>query len=140
MQWYSLVATALGAIIAFSGSTLSELLRSHRDERRSQTQTKHQVAIDFILAANRAHGRLRQIARQGMNEPERQKAAREAVGKSGLYDAREHMLISAPPSMALATEKAFFSVMAVRDAVISDSQLDSSASLKAKQDAARPRP
>jgi hypothetical protein len=69
-----------------------------------------------------------------MNESERQKAAREAAGNSGLYDAREHMLISAPPSMALATEKAFFSVMSVRDAVISNSHLDSPAFLKAKQD------
>jgi hypothetical protein len=133
MQWTSLVATALGAIIAFSGSTLAEFIRSRRDERRNRTQTKHQVAIDFILAANRAHGLLRRVAWQRMEPSQLEKAARDAVGNSGLYDAREQMLISAPPGMALATEKAFFSIMAIRDTIASSSRLDSPAYRQAQK-------
>lgn len=134
MQWTALAATALGAIIAFSGSVLSEFIRSRREERKSRTQTKHQVAIDFILAANRAHGLLRRVAWQAMEASQLQKAARNAVGNSGLHDAREQVLISAPHGMALATERAFFAVIAIRDAIASGSRLDSPAYRQAKGD------
>ena len=134
MQWYSLVATALGAVIAFSGSALSEVIRSRRDDRRNSVQTKHQAAIEFILSANRAHSRLRLVARNPVEPSQLEEAAREAVGSSGLYDAREHMLISASPGMAFATEKAFFSVMGIRDTIMSNSHLDSPAYLQARKD------
>ena len=115
MGWISLVATALGAIIAFSGSTLSESIKHKREESRGQIQAKHQISTDFILAANSAHSRLREVTSKTLEVSQLPTAARDAVGSSGLYDAREQVLISAPPEMALAAERTFQSVIIIRD-------------------------
>ncbi len=45
---------------------------------------------------------------------------------SGLYAAREQILISASPEVALAAEAAFQSVISIREAVSADGNLDSS--------------
>lgn len=134
VQWSSLIATALGAIIAFSGGTLSEILRSHRDDKKNRTEAKHQIAVDFLLAANRAHGQVSQLARHPIDSPQLPKAARGAVGDSGIYDARERILISAPPTVALAAEKVFASVITFRNVIISDPQEDSPAYREARDD------
>ena len=134
MQWYSLIATALGAIIAFSGSTLTEMLRNRRDERKNRVEAKLQMTVDFMLAANRAHGQASQLTRQAIDSSLLPKLAREAVGNSGLYDAREHILISAPPKVALAAEKVFASVIALRNTVMSDPREDSPAYRRARED------
>ena len=125
MGWISLVATALGAIIAFSGSTLSESIKHKREESRGQIQAKHQISIDFILAANSAHSRLREVTSKTLEVSQLPTAARDAVGSSGIYDAREQVLISAPPEMVLAAERTFQSVIIIRDIVSDGSKLDS---------------
>lgn len=119
------VATALGAIIAFSGSTLSESIKHKREESRGQIQAKHQISIDFILAANSAHSRLREVTSKTLEVSQLPTAARDAVGSSGIYDAREQVLISAPPEMVLAAERTFQSVIIIRDIVSDGSKLDS---------------
>ncbi len=64
MAWFSLVATALGAVIAFSGSTLSDTLRSRRELTRSQLAAQHNMTVDFIMSVNSAHELLRGVANQ----------------------------------------------------------------------------
>jgi hypothetical protein len=126
MAWFSLIATALGAVIAFSGSTLSDGLRSRRELTRSQLEARHQVTVDFIMSINNAHELLRDVASQSIEISELPDAARKAIKDSGLYTTREQMLISVSPEVALAAEAAFHSIIAVRDAVSADGNLDSS--------------
>jgi hypothetical protein len=132
--WISLIATALGALIAFSGSTLSEGLKSRREQARSQLETQRQITVDFILVVDKVHGLLRQVATQSTDISELRTAAREAVGSSGIYGTREQMLISVPPKVAVAAEAAFHALIAIRDAVESGAKLGSSPYKKAYND------
>lgn len=52
--WISLIATALGALIAISGTTLADYMKSRRDEYRDLRQNKQQLSTEFILAATQA--------------------------------------------------------------------------------------
>ena len=124
--WISLIATALGALIAFSGSTLSEGIRSRREQARSQLETQRKMTVDFILAVDNVHSLLRKVATQSMDISQLPTAAREAVGSSGIYGTREQMLTSVPPKIAYAAETAFHALLAIRDVVSSGSTLDSS--------------
>jgi hypothetical protein len=126
MAWFSLIATALGAVIAFSGSTLSDGLRSRRELIRSQLEPQHRTTMDFIMSINNAHELLRDAAGQSVEASELSAAAREAIKDSGLYATREQMLISVSPEVALAAESAFHSIIAIRDAVSAGGTLDSS--------------
>jgi hypothetical protein len=125
--WIPLIATGLGGLIAISSAALSDFLKNRRDERNAQRQSKEQLSIQFILAANRATGLLRRVTSRGLDLAALPVAAREAVGDSGLYDARELVLLSAPKNLAAAAEKAFHPVLAIRDAVITGGQPDSPA-------------
>jgi hypothetical protein len=115
--WISLIATALGALIAFSGNTLSEGMKSRREQSRSQLETQRQVTVEFILAADNVHGLLRQVGMQSLEALELRRAAREAVGNSGIYGTREKLLISAPPEVAVAAEAEFHALIGIRDAI-----------------------
>lgn len=123
--WISLIATALGALIAFSGSTLSEGIKSRREQGRSQLEAQRKITVDFILAVDNVHGLLRQVAVQSMDISELRTAAREAVGSSGIYGTREQMLISVSPEVAVAAEATFHALIAIRDAVGSGAKLGS---------------
>jgi hypothetical protein len=126
MAWFSLVATALGAVIAFFGSTLSDGLRSRRELLRSRLDSQHQTTVDFIMSINSAHELLRDAASQSLEISMLQDAARKAVSDSGLYAARERTLISASPTVALAAETSFQAIIAIRDAISAGGKLDSS--------------
>lgn len=115
--WISLIATALGALIAFSGNALAEGMKSRREQARSQLETQRQITVDFILVTNKVHGLLRQVAMQSMEAADLRAAAREALGNSEIYGAREQILISAPPEVAVAAEAEFHALIAIRDAV-----------------------
>lgn len=123
--WVSLIATALGALIAISGTTLADYLKHRRDERKSLRQDKQQLSTDFILAANRATGMLRRAATRDAGGAATEAAARSAVGDSGIYDARERVLLAAPPNLAAGAEKAFQAVRQLRDAVLAGNTADS---------------
>jgi hypothetical protein len=123
--WISLIATALGAVIVIAGNFASDLMRSRREDRKHLTDDKHRQAIEFTLAANNAQGRLRRVPGQGLTGDGLSLAALDAVGNSGVYDARERALLSSPPEMVMAIEVAFREVLAVRDAVAAGSKPDS---------------
>ncbi len=123
--WVPLAATALGALIAISGTTLADFLKNRRDERRDLRQSREQLSADFILAATSATGGLRQAALPAAGETGRAAAARSAVGDSGIYEARERVLLAAPPNLAVAAEKAFQAVVRLRDAVLAGAAPDS---------------
>lgn len=125
MAWFSLVATALGAVIAFSGSSLSDVIKSRRELSRGQLEAQHQMTVDFIMSINNAHELLREVAIQSTEAAELPDATRKAIKDSGLYANREKMLISVAADVALTAEAAFQSLIAIREAVSADGNLDS---------------
>jgi hypothetical protein len=126
LAWISLVATALGAVIAFSGGILTEGVRSRREQARSQLEAQRQLTVNFILATDSAHGLLRNVAADQVEPSQLRDAARKAVGDAGLYASREQMLITVPSEIALAAERTFHSIIEIRDAISHGSKLNES--------------
>jgi hypothetical protein len=82
--------------------------------------------VNFILAMDNAHGLLRNVAAGQVEPSQLRYAARQAVSDAGLYASREQMLVMVPSDIALAAERAFHSVIEIRDAVSHGSKLNES--------------
>lgn len=125
MTWSALVSAAVGAVLALSGSLLVEVRRDRQQRRRDRRTEQRTSVIEFTLALNAALGALRDVARGSAEAGDRVSAAARAVGDSGVYAARENLLISAAPQLLVAAEDAFHRLIGVRDAVRSGEGLDS---------------
>lgn len=81
--------------------------------------------IAFVLALDRAHGGLRGVARTPLQGIPRRDAANRIVDESGLYAARERVLVSCGVEQLAAAEAAFLRLIGIRDAVRSGAELES---------------
>lgn len=123
--WLSLAATIVGALVAISGGILNDFFKTRRDDRKAMSQDKYKITIEFILAANRAVGFLRRVNKNDIEAASLAAVARNAVGNSGLYDAREQVLMSAPHDIAVAAERAFQAIRAIRDIIGGGTEVNS---------------
>jgi hypothetical protein len=98
-----------------------------RDQARNLLEFQRQMTVEFILATDTAHSLLRGVAAQSLESPRLGQETRDAVRESGLYGIRERMLVSVPPEVAYAAEKAFHSIVEIRDAISVTSTFDSPA-------------
>jgi hypothetical protein len=115
--WIPVVAAAVGAVIALAGTLLGGV-RSDRNERRRQLETDRLHAyVELVLALDKAHANLRDVARQGIPDTDRYTAAIQGVDASGLYGTREQLLLSGSPDLVKAAEIAFMRLIEIRNAV-----------------------
>ncbi|MDR7275287.1 hypothetical protein J2S41_002065 [Catenuloplanes atrovinosus] len=119
------MSTAVGAGIAFAGTMVADLGRARGQRRREQELDRWQHGIDFLVALDAAHGLLREVARSRPDPGELPAAVAEAMGESGLYGAREKLLIAGTPQVVRAAEVVVGRLVAIRNAVRSGATLDS---------------
>ena len=117
----SLLAVALGAVIALAATLGAETLRARSEHARVLAQLRYDCYLDFLVAYVRANDALRAICVSGQATPT---AVAEAMRDSGLYVARERLLATGSPAVVLAGEAAFRSVLDMRDAVAHGKVLD----------------
>ncbi|GAA3228388.1 hypothetical protein ACFO1B_21515 [Dactylosporangium siamense] len=127
MTWAALVSAAVGAALALSGSLLVEVRRDRRQAFRERQASRRQASVDFVLALGGALNALRDAARSGADPQTLARDTTSAVGDSGLYAAREHILMSGTPALVTAAEVAFHALIDVRNAVRSGAALTSEA-------------
>lgn len=127
MDWSAFVATAIGAVIALTGTVLADYLRGGRDRRHTDDQLRRSAYVDYLITLSTAHGRLRSLARSGASPAELDRLARESVGEVGVYASRERLLLSAAPQVIGASEVALRRLKDVRNAIASGAGLDSAA-------------
>jgi hypothetical protein len=125
MTWAALVSAAVGAVLALSGSMLVEVRRDRQQRLRDRQTERRRSAVELTLALNAALGALRDVARAGAQPADRAAAVTRAFGDSGLYAAREHLLLSGTPALVAVAEDAFHRIVEVRNAVRSGEGLDS---------------
>ena len=127
MEWLPLVSTALGAVIALSGSLLTSM-RSGRDQLdREREAHRRQAYLDFAAGLNSAHAALRAVIGAPATSEHRRALADAAVGESGLYRVREQLLMLGSATVATAGESAFLALIEVRDVARTTTGLDSEA-------------
>ena len=114
MDWAPLVSTAVGAFIALSGTLLADVRRDKQQRNRDRHLDRRQSYLDFTLALDSAHGRLRETARSDDPAADLDTMTAEAVGGAGLYAAREEFLMMASPSVTRAGEAAFARLINMR--------------------------
>ena len=109
-----LLATALGAVIALASTLLVEIVRSRRAHAAALDQVRYEAYLGFVLAIQRAQDLLSTVPADS-----RDPAAEvvDAMRTSGLYEARERLLVTGSADVVLAGEAAFRSLLQLRDAV-----------------------
>jgi hypothetical protein len=108
-----LLAAALGAMIALTSTLLAEFVRARRERVVVLDQVRYESYLGFMLAIQRANDLLRTVPASS-DEPAALVAA--AMRDSGLYDARERLLVTGAAEMVLISEAAFRSMLKLRDA------------------------
>jgi hypothetical protein len=116
MDVMSLAATALGALIALAAGLSTEAARSRRERRILLDQRRWDAYIDFALALQRSNDTLRVVSRRPSSE--RNERVIDALERTGIYSARERVIVAGSTAMVLAAEAAFRSFMKLRDAVL----------------------
>lgn len=117
MDWLTLMSTAVGGAVALLGSVIAHSLRSRDERSRSvRTDRKHGY-VEYLIALDAAHARLRQIADPDDPPDDITVRARRAFGESGVYEAREKLLLSANPSVVVPAEEALRRLATLRGAV-----------------------
>ena len=117
----SLLAVALGAVIALAATLGAEALRARSEHARVLAQLGYECYLEFLAAYVRANDALRAICASGQATPA---GVADAMRDSGLYIARERLLATGSPAVVLAGETAFRSVLDMRDAVADGKVLD----------------
>jgi hypothetical protein len=110
----SLLAVTLGAVIALTATLLAESIRARRERAAVLTKLRHDAYLGFVLAAVRANDALHAIS---VGDRDGNACVSEAMRDSGLYPARERLLVTGSQEMVLAGEAAFRTLLDVRDAV-----------------------
>jgi len=117
VDWVPVISTAVGAAVALSATLLSYVLRSRDERGRAHRADRQQSYLDFMLALDGAHARLREVAEPTRTATDLDRDTGRAVSDSKVYEARERLLMSASPAVVRAGERAFLSVIEMRDAV-----------------------
>ncbi|NUR29057.1 MAG: hypothetical protein HOV83_24980 [Catenulispora sp.] len=112
----SVVAVVLGAVIALTGTLCVELIRTRREHGLVLSRLRYDCYLDYMQAFVRANDTLRTVSVDGSARPSEVSAAMRA---SGVYEARERLLVTGSPQMVFAAEAAFRSLLELRDAIAS---------------------
>jgi hypothetical protein len=117
VDWSPFLSTAVGAAVALLGTLLADTLRSRGDRDRDKRSDRRQAYVDFVIALNGAHARLREIGdpRHGVQDADLETSR--AFGDNRVYEGREKMLMSADRSVVNPAERAFQALVGIRDAV-----------------------
>ena len=117
----SLLAVALGAVIALAATLGAETLRARSEHARVRAQLRYDCYLEFLVAYVRANDALRAICFSGQATSA---SVADAMRGTGLYVARERLLATGSPAVVLTGETAFQSVLDMRDAVARGNVLD----------------
>jgi hypothetical protein len=117
MDVLPLFATAVGAVIALSGTLLADVRRDRQQRNRDDQQVRREIYVGFALALNAAHDGLRQVGNSSVPAGERPSAAGRVLTEASLYGARERLLMIATEPVASAGEAAFLRLTGIRDAI-----------------------
>jgi hypothetical protein len=127
VDWATATATALGAAVAIVTTVIAHLLTT-RDSRKGEHRSEQrQSYFDFALAAEAAHDALRLVGDPHRESENLAIETRRAVSESGIYGAREKLLVAASPALNEAGDRVLKALSDVRRAIRDGAKLNTSA-------------
>lgn len=117
MDWVTLVSTVSGAVLALAGTVIAYQLSSRDRRQREDRSDRRQSYIDYILAVEMAHTALRRIADPKRTQGDLDAETAEAMSASGVYGAREKLIVTADRGILLAAERTLQALNGMRRAV-----------------------
>jgi hypothetical protein len=113
-----LISTGIGAAIALGGTVLADLMRSRDTRERDRITDRRDVYLQLTLAHGLALQELRDVAGRSFgSEADRLAAVAAAMTVSGIYPARDRLLMAAPRWVLRSAEIAFDRLIRLRDVV-----------------------
>ena len=117
VDWLTVLSTAVGGAIALLGSIIAFAMRSREERSRSVRADRKHGYVEYLIALDAAHAKLRQIADPDDPPDDIAVRSRRVFGEAGVYEAREKLLLSANPSVVVPAEEALRRLAALRTAV-----------------------
>jgi hypothetical protein len=124
VDWLTLASTSIGAALALAATLLAHLLRSRDTRDRDNLADRRKSYLDFVFAVEAAHAALRLLADASKGDVDILRGTREVMGESGVYGARERLLVSAHPAVVLAGERTLRALVGIRDAIRAGAKLN----------------
>jgi hypothetical protein len=124
VDWVTIVSTISGAGLALAGTVLAYGLSSRDRRSRDDRNDRRRSYLDFILAVETAHSSLRRLAVPDRPAGDIVAETREAMATSGVYGAREKLIITADRAIVHAGEATLRALNGVRDAVRAGARLN----------------
>ncbi|MFJ9173860.1 hypothetical protein [Streptomyces sp. NPDC102360] len=116
MEWTTLAATSLGAIIGIGSTLLADRLRAAREQTQRTEAMRQQLYADYLAALSRVADDLHALG-SSTDRTEMRARVSETWRRGDAYPLRYHMTISAPPNMVPVSDSCFRRLRAFRDVV-----------------------
>jgi hypothetical protein len=124
MEWMTLVSAGVGAIIATASAAVLERGRWRRENRERETAVRRVLYGEYLACLSEARNGFRGLARDTvLPAPDRAVVARDRFAPC--YGLRYQMTITAPPTVADASEVIFRRLREIRDSVAEGALRDS---------------
>ncbi|MFJ3672007.1 hypothetical protein ACIPSE_36695 [Streptomyces sp. NPDC090106] len=122
MEWTTLAATGLGALVGVGSTLLADRVRRRHDATERSRRERTEIYVACLTTFRQAHEAMRAAA-SGDRADERpgavDAAVREAFRESGCNEARETALICAPEPMTGVIDEAFLTLRSLRGVLAS---------------------
>jgi hypothetical protein len=118
MEWFTLISTAVGAILAVGATTLNDRLKWKREQSKAQYETRSRLYSDYLADLTKTRDAIRLVAR-GIHAPDvtRHDAADSAFASMNLYARRYQIGITEAGPVAIAGESALRALRDIRDVI-----------------------
>ncbi|MFJ7077886.1 hypothetical protein [Streptomyces sp. NPDC098781] len=117
MDWTTLAATALGALVGVGSTLFADRVRWRRDLADRTRQERRQIYVTVLTKYRLAYEAMHTAAVTGRGQEEgvRESAVREAFRASGCDEARESALICAPQELSDVLEEVYATLRDLQD-------------------------
>lgn len=125
MEWTTLAATAIGAVLGIVATVAADFLRSRRDDSREMRGVRRQAYAEYGAALTRTLEDLYAIA-SGYSPDglDRRTAARETLRNRDLYAARAQLTIVGKNDVLKEADAAYHALRDLRDVVAAGAIVD----------------
>ncbi len=138
MDFGTLVAAAVGAVIGIGSTLMTDSVRARRDLDQKWVDTKRLVYVRFLEALAQAHSRITVAALQGLAGAERRQAVHHAFHNDPRYSEAKSVLrelaITAPEHVYRLAVEVYERLRVVRDVLAQPSVTVSDAEYKQASD------
>ncbi|MFE2012512.1 hypothetical protein [Streptomyces sp. NPDC059491] len=118
MNWETLVATVLGAVVGVSSTLIVDRVRWRRDQATSSAVERRQLYGQFLGAVIATRMNLSELLRDEECLPdERGRRASNVLHSGGVYELRYQIMITAPAAVVAGVEESFQTLRGIRDQV-----------------------